>query len=197
MKLLYTKRSPYARKVRIVALEKKISIELIEEDLTNKSALLIGTNPLGKIPTLILDKGEAIYDSPVICEYLDSLKASPRLIPNTATGRLQVLRLQAVADGMMDTSVAAYLEKIRHPENFNEQFIKSQEETLKRCLQFLENHMKDFQNFSLGSIALAVAIGYMNFRLPHVGPPATSALGKWFAEFSQRPSMQETKPSSV
>jgi glutathione S-transferase len=194
MKLFYTKRSPYARKARIVALEKRIPIDFIEEDLTNKSIRLIEANPLGKIPTLITDKGETISDSPVICEYLDGLKARPRLIPRAVKERFKILHHQAIADGMMDISVAAYLEKIRHPERFNEQFIQNQEETLRRCLQFLENHIKTFRKLSLGTIAVAVAMGYINFRLPHVGPRPTSPLGKWFAEFSQRPSMQATSP---
>ena len=77
MKLLYTKRSPYARKARIVALEKKIDLQLIDEDLTKKSPTLLSTNPIGKIPTLVLDDGEILMDSPVICKYLDGLNERP------------------------------------------------------------------------------------------------------------------------
>jgi glutathione S-transferase len=73
MQLLYTKRSPYARKAQIIALEKGIALTLIDEDLANKSPALLAANPLAKIPVLILDNGQTLFDSPVICEYLDSL----------------------------------------------------------------------------------------------------------------------------
>lgn len=136
MKLLYTKRSPYARKVRIVALEKDIQLELIEEDLTKKSSTLIDKNPVGKIPALILDNGECLVDSPVICEYLESLNSRVSLIPSQSNDRFLILHWQALADGLMDVTVALYMEKIRHPSDLNEQFIKSQEETIARTLTF-------------------------------------------------------------
>ncbi len=85
MKLLYTKRSPYARKVRVIALEKNIPLDLIDEDLHKKSQRLLDANPLGKVPTLVLDNGTTVFDSPVICQYLDNLHDKPIMIPREAS----------------------------------------------------------------------------------------------------------------
>ena len=194
MKLLYTKRSPYARKIRVMAIEKKITLELVEEDLTNKSSRLLESNPLGKIPTLILDNGESLCDSPNIGEYLDSLNGQPVLIPRQGPERFRILHLTAIADGLMDLAVAVYMEKIRHPDNFNETFIKAQEETILRTFGFFEQHVKELEKLSLAPIAVASAIGYINFRLPHIGIQKYPKLSKWFEEFSKRPSLAETKP---
>ena len=195
MKLLYTKRSPYARKVRIMALEKKIPLELVEEDLMNKSSRLTEANPLGKIPALILDNGQTLVDSPVICEYLDQVKPQPLFIPHQKEERFQVLYLAAIADGLMDAAVAVYMEKTRHPENFNEAFIKTQEGAIARGLAFFEQHLDELGRFSLAPVAAASAIGYINFRLPQASPQSKNPkLAKWFEEFSKRPSMAETKP---
>ena len=159
MKLLYTKRSPYARKVRIVALEKQIPLEYLEEDLSNKSTRLLTANPLGKIPTLILDHGETLCDSPVICEFFDELKVRPRLIPPTIKKRMKILHISALADGLMDVAVAAYLEKSRHPDNFSVQFVKAQEETIRRSLKSFDEHIKELEKLALASITVASAIG--------------------------------------
>ena len=195
MKLLYTKRSPYARKVRVVALEKQIPLDLLEEDLTNKSPRLLEANPLGKIPALILENTETLVDSPVICEYLDGLKDKPRLIPLNQKERFKVLHYQALADGLMDVTVTCYMEKIRHPQNFQESFIKSQEATIKRTLLYLGENLKNFDKLNLASIAIAAALGYIGFRLPQLGPTSNSNLHQWFLKFSNRPSMEATRPS--
>ena len=195
MKLLYTKRSPYARKVRVMALEKKIPLELIDEDLINKSDRLKEANPLGKIPTLILDNGQTLADSPVICEYLDELKPNPVFIPKDKEHRFRVLHLAAIADGLMDAAVAGYMEKNRHPENFHAAFIKTQEDAISRGFDFFEKNLKELEKFSLAPVAVASAIGYINFRLPHLGPHVKHPkLAEWFEEFSKRPSLMETKP---
>ena len=195
MKLFYTKRSPYARKIRVMALEKKIPLELIEEDLAKKSSALIQANPLGKIPALILDNGNLLADSPVICEYIDFLNDDPKLIPLELNLRFKALYLAALADGMMDVTVGAYMEKQRHPKDFNEAFVKAQEETVARTLNFFEENIKELEGLSLVSIATASAVGYIHFRLPHLAPGAgTSKLQKWFEEFGKRPSMLETRP---
>ena len=99
MKLLYTPRSPYARKVRVVAIEKGIELELASEDLVNKSPGLVKANPLGKIPTLILGNGQMVFDSPVICEYLDSIEPKPALIPNDPHKRIVILTFRGTPTG--------------------------------------------------------------------------------------------------
>lgn len=195
MKLLCTKRSPYARKIRVLAIEKQIPLELVEEDLANKSSRLVESNPLGKVPALMLDNGQTLVDSPVICQYLDEFKPQPVFIPKQKDERFRVLHLEAIADGLMDATVGAYMEKIRHPENFNAAFIKVQEDAIGRGLQFFEKNLKELEKLTLAPIAAAAAVGYIHFRLPHLGPKQKHPkLAKWFEEFSKRPSLAETIP---
>ena len=195
MKLLYTKRSPYARKVRVIALEKHIPLEFIEEDLTNKTPRLTAVNPLGKIPTMIFDDGWTLCDSPVICAYLDTLKSRPRFIPAQGKKRWEILHYAAVADGLMDVTVAAYMERVRHPQNANEDFIKAQEESVKRCLKFFNDSLHRWEGLNIAAVAVASAIGYIQFRLGHLAPSTeTRVLKNWFDRFSHRPSMTATVP---
>ena len=192
MKLLYTKRSPYARKPRVIALEKGIPLELIDEDLAKKSQLLLDTNPLGKVPTLILDNGETIYDSKVIDQYLDGLNDKNVMIPKEPHGRIEVLKWEAMADDMVTTAIFAYMEKIRHPENFHAQFVTNSENTILKGYQYIEAHLQDLKEFNLASVAVASAIGYIHFRLPHL--KVQGKLAVWFDSISQRPSMHQTIP---
>jgi glutathione S-transferase len=194
MQLLYTKRSPYARKVQVMALEKNIPLTLVEEDLMKKSPQLLAANPLGKIPALILEDGQSLFDSPVICDYLDSLNDTPTLIP--AAQRFTILRWQALADGLMDSTVAMFLEKIRHPQDFNAKFLQNQEKNCALVLQYCEEHLAELADFTLASIAVACAVDYVNFRAPHLNAEGMyPKLQAWLAELTAtRASMQETVP---
>ncbi|MBI5024161.1 MAG: glutathione S-transferase N-terminal domain-containing protein [Candidatus Omnitrophica bacterium] len=195
MKLLYTPRSPYARKVRVVAIEKGIDLELVSEDLVKKSPGLVKANPLGKIPTLILDNGQTIFDSPVICEYLDNIQPSPALIPKDPQKRLAVLILAAAADGLMDVTVAMFMEKARHPRDFNADFIAANEVTVKRCFVYFDGQVDQLKELNIASIGLASAIGYLNFRMPQLWRSTDyPRLARWYEAFSKRPSMKETVP---
>lgn len=196
MQLLYTKRSPYSRKVQIMALEKGIDLTLVEEDLLNKSPLLLAANPLGKIPALILDNNDTLFDSPVICEYIDGLNNDPILI--LPAQRLTILRWQALADGLMDNVVALYLEKLRHPLNFNPKFIDNQEHHCALALHYCEQHIRELGDFSLASISVACAVDYVNFRAAHLNQPGQyPLLQNWLGELSKRPSLQTTQPVAV
>ncbi len=195
MKLLYTKRSPYSRKAQVMALEKNIPLEWVEEDLIRKSPQLLEANPLGKIPALILDDGQSLFDSPVICEYLDSLNDTPVLIPSAQ--RFAILRWQALADGLMDGTVAMYLEKIRHPQDFNPKFLQNQENNCALVLRYFEEHLSELADFSLASISVACAVDYINFRFPHLNAEGMyPKLQAWLTDFSKRPSMQNTVPTN-
>src|SRR5208283_5951322 len=112
----YTKRSPFARKVRVLALEKNIALDLVDEDLQKKSQRLLDANPLGKVPTLVLDNGTTVFDSPVICQYLDNLNDKVIMIPREAGERIEVLKWEAFADDLMTVAINLYMEKVRHPE---------------------------------------------------------------------------------
>lgn len=195
MKLLHTPRSPYARKVRVVAIEKGIELELVSEDLVNKSPGLVKANPLGKIPALILDNGQTIFDSPVICEYLDHLKPKPALTPKDPEKRFAVLALAAAADGLMDVTVAMFMEKVRHPKDFNAAFIAANEITVKRCFVYFDGQMEQLKELNIASIGLASAIGYLNFRMPQLWQTTDyPRLARWYEKFSKRLSMKETVP---
>jgi len=192
MKLLYTKRSPYARKPRVIALEKGIALELIDEDLAKKSKQLLDANPLGKVPTLILEDGTTVYDSPVICQYLDALNSKSPMIPQGAHARLKVLKWEALADDLVTTAINLYMEKIRHPQDFHQDFVSTQEKNIRNAYGFIEQHLSELAEFNLASVAIASAIGYIHFRLPHL--KVEGKLAKWFEEISLRPSMQQTVP---
>ena len=192
MKLLYTKRSPYARKVRVVALEKGINLDLIDEDLANKSPRLKQANPLGKVPTLILENGETVYDSKVIAQFLEVLKPKPQFIPTGGRALVDTLKWEAMADDLVTVAINAYMEKIRHPQDFNAAFVASQEQNIKDAFAYIESHLDELKEFHLGSINVACAIGYIHFRLPHL--KVKGKLAQWFEEISKRPSMSQTVP---
>jgi glutathione S-transferase len=195
MKLFYTKRSPYARKVRIIALEKNIPLELIEEDLTKKSDTLQQVNPLGKIPALLLDNGQVLVDSPVICEYLDTQNDKVVFIPKSGEKRFYLLHLAAIADGLMDNTVSLYMEKVRHPQNFNAAFVQNQEAAISKTLAFFDNHVKDIAGLNIASIGVASALGYILFRLPQFYlEKEIPHLDQWYKDFSTRPSLVQTVP---
>jgi glutathione S-transferase len=192
MKLFYTKRSPYARKVRVIALEKNIPLELLDEDLQKKSQGLLDANPLGKFPTLVLDNGTTVFDSPVICQYLDGLNDKAMMIPFEASERIEVLKWEAFADDLMTAAINLYMEKIRHPSDFHKDFSATLEKNILSAYGHIERNLPNLKNFNLASIAVASAIGYIHFRLPHL--KVQEALSQWLEEISKRPSMAQTKP---
>jgi len=192
MKLLYTKRSPFARKVRVIALEKNIALDLVDEDLQKKSQRLLDANPLGKVPTLVLDNGTTIFDSPVICQYLDSINDQNIMVPREANERLEALKWEAFADDLMVAAINLYMEKIRHPQDFHKDFCANLEKNIRSSYGYIEKHLPQLQKFNLGPIAIASAIGYIHFRLPHL--KVQGALLQWFETISQRPSMAQTIP---
>ena len=192
MKLLFTKRSPYARKVRIVALEKEISLELVDENLQNKSQRLLSANPLGKVPTLILDNGTTIYDSRVICQYLDSLNDQMIMIPRLGQERIEVLKWEALADDLITAAINLYMEKVRHPDDFHKEFVATLEKNILTAYAYIDKNLSKLKDFNLASAAIVSAIGYIHFRLPHL--QAKGALLQWFEAASKRTSIAQTIP---
>jgi glutathione S-transferase len=192
MKLLYTKRSPFARKVRVIALEKGITLDLVDEDLQNKSQRLLEANPLGKVPTLVLDNGTTVFDSPVICQYLDDLSNKMIMVPREPGGRIEVLKWEAFADDLMVAAINLYMERVRHPQDFHKDFTAALEKNIRSSYAYIEKNLSGLQKFDLASIAIASAIGYIHFRLPHMKVQGT--LLQWFEGISKRPSMAQTIP---
>jgi glutathione S-transferase len=199
MKLYHSTTSPYVRKVRVVAIEKGLGdrIELVAANPWPDPAAVVGVNPLGKVPALVTDDGLALYDSPVICEYLDTLVPAAPLVPRSGAARWQVLRCQALCDGLLDAAVAVVLER-RRPEA--ERSVLSQKrslDALRRGVAALAAELRPAgAAFDLGQIAAAVTLGYLEFRLADVDLGAGQpAIRDWWAVARERPSLVATRPS--
>lgn len=198
MRLRFSATSPYVRKVMVSALETN-QADTIEKVSTNPwdSGTDLGEfNPIGKVPALLLESGDVLFDSPVICEYLDSLHQGRKLLPIDHETRFKALRLQAVADGILDAAVLRRLEAKRAEGHRSEAWIARQQSVMRRGLDFLEAHADELEGEpSLGSIAVGCALGYLDFRFSGDRWRGTRPrLAGWFEGFSQRPSMIATEP---
>lgn len=201
MKLLYQTHSPYARKVLVAAHELDLHhrIEVVHHDTspTRRNDEVFALNPLGKVPVLIVDDGPALFDSSVICEYLDGLHDGVRIIPMEHGARFRALRRQALALGMADAGIAARWEAERRPEASRwPPMLQGQLEKLAAACDLLEQELGDAPPAEavpdIGDIALATTLSWIAFR--HVYPFADgrARLSAWYARFSQRPSMLAT-----
>lgn len=202
MKLYYGSTSPYVRKVVIAAIECGLH-ERIERDETfpwDASTNYGGVNPVGKVPALITDKGQVLYDSPVIVEYLDTLHDGPKLIPPTGEERFETLRISALADGMMDAVILLFSELERRPKELHwEYWDKRQRNTVARSLDALERDAESFNpdHCNLAQITVACGVGWIEFRKAILGIDWRNGrpnLSKWFDTFSQRASMLNSMP---
>ena len=200
MKLYYSPTSPYVRKVNICAIELGIDKKL-ERIVTNPwvtDTALLTDNPLSKVPTLITDDGLVLYDSPVICEYLDTKYGSQRLIPADETERWLALRLQALGDGILDAAVLRFLERKRSESQHSSDWDEMQQSVIQRALKYLESEVNEWNSdVTIGQITVACALGYLDFRFAednwHQNQPRLAA---WFESFSARPSMRTTIPKA-
>lgn len=217
MKLLYTPNSPYARKVRIVALEKHIDLTLQEVVLVDANCPVSNHNPLGKVPVLILDDNDSLYDSTVIVEYLDNLsdKSSDKLANNRATGarliaqdnssKINIRRWEALCDGICDAAIVAMLEGSRSLEQQSRATIDRQLEKVTRALAVLNADITKKkwcvnETFSLADIALGCMLGYVDLRFKILPPNAQPwqntfpNLAKHYSVLIKRPSFKQTMP---
>jgi len=173
-------------------------IEMLATNPWDADSGITRENPLGKVPALLLDDGEVLYDSPVICEYLDSLHQGRKLLPLAGPQRWQQLRLQALADGMMDAAVLIFLEyKRREAVARSEWWLQVQGDTLRRAVEELERHAAAFSEApDLGQVASACALSHMDFRIPDYDWRAQAPhLADWYQTFSQRSSMRASEPA--
>ena len=175
MKLLGSPTSPYVRKVRIVMAEKKLDYQFAVEDVWGSDAIL-KSNPLGKVPCLIMEGGEAVFDSRVIVEYVDTLSPVGRLIPSQGRERVEIRTWEALADGLLDAAILARLEQTwpgraegeRCGAWIDRQMTKVHA-TLKAMSQGLgEKTFCSGIHFSLSDIAVGCALGYLDFRFAHI-----------------------------
>lgn len=194
MKLYFSPTSPYVRKVIVMAMELDLDtrLERIAVNPWTAPDALTADNPLSKVPTLLTDDGLVLYDSPVICEYLDSLNSGTRLIPLAGKARWNALRLQALGDGLLDAAVALRLEGMREAVQRSADWQALQRATINRALTSLATEVADWPaKLDIGQISVACALGYLDFRFPEVDwQAAHPALARWYAAFASRPSMQ-------
>jgi glutathione S-transferase len=204
MKLIGSLTSPYVRKVRIVLIEKKIEVDLELENVWAADTKIAQNNPLGKIPCLLLDDGEAIYDSRVIAEYADSLSPVGKLIPADSRERASVKTWEALADGVEDAGILARLEAtLRPPEQQSPVWIERQMGKMKHGLaqmsqQLGENEWCHGNQMSLADIAVGCSLGYLLFRFPDIAWQAQySNLDRLYQKLMQRPSFAQTLPPAA
>jgi glutathione S-transferase len=195
VKLLYQTHSPFARKALVFAHEAGLAdrIEVIHHETspTARNAEVFALNPLGKVPVLIGDTGEAIFDSSVICQYLDGLHGGPPLIPPAE--RIATLKLQAVADGMSEAGILVRWETTRRPPALRyPPFGEGQLAKVAEGCAFLEAHFQPRETPGLAEVAIATALSWLEFRAVHDFRPTCPRLAAWCDAFSQRPSMRAT-----
>lgn len=199
MKLYYAPASPFVRKVNMFAIEVGLDkeIEWLKTNPWQAEDVLTAENPLSKIPTLITDDGKVIYDSKVICEYLDSLHNGKKLIPETGEERWQVLRLQALADGILEAGILRFMERKRPSGLQSGDWDNMQKKSVGRSLDYLENTVSDWgNNLDIGVLSVACALGWLDFRFSEEDwRVKCPKLNNWFAGFSKRPSVVKTMPT--
>lgn len=200
MKLRYSATSPYVRKVLVCAKELNLAerIKLEPTNVWDANTDIGSDNPLGKVPALVLDDGTALFDSPVICEYLDCMIPGIVLFPASGAARWKALRYQALADGVMDAAILRLLEGKRDPSEQSPSWIARQKAAMGRALDVLEDEIDNLAGgpLTIGQISVAVMLGYLDFRF--AGDDWRSdrpGLVKWYEAFAERASMQETAPS--
>lgn len=199
MQLFYSPTSPYARKCRVVARERGLMADLDEIACNpmQDPAELHAANPLGKVPCLVLDDGMAIFDSPVIAEYLDGLGNAPALIPAAGSARFKVLVAAALAQGMTDAAFNITMEGRRPEAQQSPETIARWRAAILRGLDQMSGHLKGLPgDLTMGHIACAAALGYLDLRHGALEwRKGRGELAAWFEEFNARPSMRETDPA--
>jgi glutathione S-transferase len=201
MKLHTNPASPFGRKVKVAAIEiglfERLELANLQTSPLASDPGLRADNPLGKIPCLVLDDGSALYDSRVICEYLDSLHDGPRLFPESTAARWTALRRQALGDGIAEAALLARYETFLRPEELRwPGWVEAQLGKARHAIDRLEAEAEELAGrVDIGTISLACALGYIDFRHPGLdwrsGHPELAA---WFKAMAARPSMTGTAP---
>lgn len=202
MKLIGSLASPYVRKVRIVLAEKKVDYKFVLEDVWSPDTAIGTSNPLGKIPCLVLEDGEAVFDSRVIAEYLDTLTPVGKLIPASGRERLEVRCWEALSDGVADAAVLVRLENILRPEQERSQrWIDRQMEKVQAGLKAMANGLGEkpwccSNHLTLADIAVGCTLAWLEFRFPDLTWRKDYAnLGRHLDKLMTRSSFLDTAPS--
>jgi glutathione S-transferase len=174
MKLIGAAASPYVRKVRVVMAEKKIEHTFIHEDVWSADSTLHKINPLGKVPTLIMEDGGAVFDSRVICEHLDTVSPLHKLMPAVGRSRIEVKTWEALADGLCDAAIAWRVEHMMHPqEHLSAKMLERQMGKMMNSIDAIAAGLaaKPFCSdgkYTLADVAVGCALGYLDFRFPQI-----------------------------
>jgi glutathione S-transferase len=203
MKLLSAPASPFARKVRIVLAEKRIECDIARVDVQPQENEVNAHNPLGKIPTLVLDDGTAIYDSRVIVEFLDNMTANSRVIPQDNRERIAVRRWEALADGVLDAGLLVRYESLRPPGEQSASWTGKQAARVRRGLAQLQADLGarpwcQGERYTLADIALGCCLGWIGFRKP-AGIDWRADyknLAKHYDKLMERPAFADTAPAA-
>ena len=202
MKLIGSLTSPYVRKIRIVLAEKKIDYDFVLDSPWVEGNQVATLNPLGKVPVLVLDDESTLYDSRVIAEYLDTVAPNNRLIPASGRERINVKRWEALADGVLDAAVAAFLEARRPDGERSPSWIERQRGKTALALKAMSDELGEQPwchgpGLSLADIAVGCALGYVSFRLPDIRWGEQYAnLAHLYEKLMQRSSFADTVPQA-
>ncbi len=201
MKLIGSLASPYVRKVRVVMAEKKLDYELVLEDVWAPDTIISASNPLGKVPCLIMEDGGAMFDSRVIVEYLDTMSPVGKLLPSLGRERANIKCWEALADGVLDAGIAVRLERTQRP--LNEQSAAWVERQLSKVdcgLKAMSAGLGETpfcvgNHLTLADLAVGCALGWLAFRFPEITWRDDYAnLGRLFDKLSERQSFKDTVP---
>ena len=196
MKLFHSAASPFVRKVMACAIARGLDghIECVTSDPWASPADLLAANPLAKVPCLVTDDGLGVFDSPVICEYLDAQEGTIPLFPRPGGARWIALKHQAMADGVMDAAVARRQDSLRPAEPARSAAMARHKAAIDRTLAALEADLPH-QSVDIGTISIGCALGYLDFRFGHEPwRPAAPHLAAWWDSFGKLPCMARTAP---
>ena len=201
MKLIGSLASPYVRKVRIVMAEKKLDYSLVLENVWAPETTIQQSNPLGKVPCLIMEDGGAMFDSRVIVEYLDTLTPVGKLLPTQGRERAGIKCWEALADGVLDAGILMRLEKTLRPaEQQGQVWMDRQMRKIHAGLKAMSAGLAETpfcggNHYTLADIAVGCALGWLSFRFPEIDWRGDYPnLDKLFDKLSERPSFKETTP---
>ena len=196
MKLAYSPASPYVRKVNACAIARGIDKQIERWKVPTTDPALLEFNPLSKVPTLILDDGTRLYDSPVICEYLDSVGSAPKLFPAAGPARWKANTQQALGDGILDATQPRRREVALPQDDGRKAYIELQQGKVKRALAELEKDAGSLGDLkTIGEITIGCALGYLDFRYANEPwRPGHPKLEAWYAKVVKLPPLAETMP---
>ena len=200
MNLMHSPTSPYVRKVMVMAIETGLDRKIEKRSVTTTPAAphpdVVARNPLAKVPSLKAD-GLVLYDSPVICEYLDTRHKKKKFFPGKGKARFNALRQQALGDGLLDAALLVRYElTLREEPMRSAAWQKAQMAKIRNALDQMEKEAASLKGSpTIGHVAFACALGYLDFRFPDEGwRNGHKKLAKWYDKFAQRPSMKATVP---